>query len=284
MEKKTNKGLIGFVIVLVLLVLGMGGYIFYDKVLSKDKVIAKKEEKKQEENLSTEEKKTLEEKMQVIMQMDDSYDTPNRGLYYKKNSLAVADMSSKERLFLALKSIEPSVDELPMDPVEDGKKPYVLSEDKVKQAYKEMFGEDSSYKAESVVERTNGVAHEYNKENKTYEIYAQGVGGAFGLEYHYTIDHYEAYNTEVKVYVKSGLLLMAGMDETVQYEDTGSDEDTYNLYQPSKDINDTDSSFLVAKQIKLEEFDSYKDKLDTYVFTFKKTDGKFYFTKVEKEQ
>ena len=35
-EKKNNKGLVWLIVILIILVLGLVGYIVYDKVLSKD--------------------------------------------------------------------------------------------------------------------------------------------------------------------------------------------------------------------------------------------------------
>ncbi len=61
MEKKTNKGLIGLVIALTIIVLGLGGYIVYDKVLNTDKNNKEVNIKKGESNGDATEEKSIED-------------------------------------------------------------------------------------------------------------------------------------------------------------------------------------------------------------------------------
>ena len=59
-NQKSNKGLIALVVFLLLLVCGLGGYIYYDKVLNKETKEPKKTEKKVVEEKKEEEKKSYE--------------------------------------------------------------------------------------------------------------------------------------------------------------------------------------------------------------------------------
>ena len=66
MENKSNKGLIGLVVVLIIMVLGLGGYIVYDKVFS-----IEKENKKVEKETTN--KQIKEEKVEIKNQDVENY-------------------------------------------------------------------------------------------------------------------------------------------------------------------------------------------------------------------
>lgn len=70
MDRKKNTGLVVMVIILSLIIVGLGGFIIYDKVISKNTKIDKKVENKKEVNNN------------VILKLDETKDIVYSGITY----------------------------------------------------------------------------------------------------------------------------------------------------------------------------------------------------------
>ena len=68
-ENKTNKGLVVLVIILFILVLGLGTYIVYDKVINKDEVVSKTDSNDKKET----KKGIIKDESKEIVYSDNEY-------------------------------------------------------------------------------------------------------------------------------------------------------------------------------------------------------------------
>lgn len=278
MEKKSNKGLICLVIILIVLVLGLGGYIVYDKVLNVEKE-SNKEQEKQNENktediLSEEEKEQLNEKMQIIMEMDDEFDTPHFGYYYEEEQFLTSEMGNQEKIFLALRSLEPERINIPYHEEENA--PLIFTEEEVDKALKKIFGSKVVYKHEYSHRRFEGILRKYNSDKKQYEVNNTEVGSRFGVQTEYLITDYKKENNEAKLSVKAAIILS-------DFNEKG----TSSIYNPTHELGSDSKDDLVVANIKWEDsssLETYADKLDTYIFTFKQEEDNYYFYSVELEK
>lgn len=90
MEKGKSKGLIFLIIILMLLVLGLGGYIIYDKVMKDKNSSESINDKNEEKNTNLEKKENIEEDNNNTVKYEDStginYDELEKELIDKINS------------------------------------------------------------------------------------------------------------------------------------------------------------------------------------------------------
>ena len=98
MEKKTNKGLISLVVALTIIVLGLGGYIVYDKVLNIDKNNKEANVKKCKNNEDATEEKSIEDN--TVEQ-----DTATCALYKFDSNYQLTD-SDKEQIVASINKME----------------------------------------------------------------------------------------------------------------------------------------------------------------------------------
>lgn len=140
MEKKTNKGLIGFIIVLVLLVFGMSGYIFYDKVLSKPKAEEKKENAKTTEEIKNVDFTNVNDKIGCIF----SYITMIGKYDFQTDSEARLRFTEWV-LYYKDDSLGDKVDVVKSDDTFKGQSFYYIKKDDFKKVYNQIFGEKYNF-------------------------------------------------------------------------------------------------------------------------------------------
>ena len=273
-EKKSNKGLIGLVVVLIIMVLGLGGYIVYDKVLSTENETKKnnvEENEVEKSELSFDEaKKQIEKKMEYIMKMDDDFDSPDFEIYYSKDKVNVSDLSNIDRLFLAFKSIEPT--EIP----EYDEKHLTIKDNEIDTAMKNLFGENVKYNHESVCSKYTGICRKYDLAKKEYDIYSQAIGSR-GFKAKYKIINYTQDKNKIFVYIKSAVIapnLAEPLANMTIYNFPWHQTDNIIDSIRVDDIYDYD-------QIK---FDNYLDKIKTYKLTFINENNNYIFESIENEK
>ena len=98
MEKKKNKGLIGLVAILIIMVLGLGGYIVYDKVLNTGKNNKEANVKKCKNNEDVTKEKSIEDN--TVEQ-----DTDTCALYKFDSNYQLTD-SDKEQIVASINKME----------------------------------------------------------------------------------------------------------------------------------------------------------------------------------
>lgn len=261
-NKGKNKGLIGLVIVLIILVLSLGGYIVYDKVIEKENnkkenknITEKKEEKKEELSITSEEVTGLMKKISIT-----DIDTSLTGWYYQKDKITVDDMDNQIKLIIGLQDN--------YDVEEEFQENRTISKEDIRNSIKKILGDDIKYQDENINSSCYGTAANYNEKTKQYEL-TGGCGGVLIPLYKEKIS--KAYQTDktIEIYQKAIYVEFESVDEEGIKE---------NIYK-------TDRKTEIKKGILSEEdmdYSKYFDLSDEFKFTFTKQGNNYYFSSVEK--
>ena len=295
-KKKSNKGLICLVVILLLAVLGLGGYILVDK----DIIKLKKEEKKTEEKVEPKEVELDPESEEVVSLMKkalgvDDYSvfstcTSNLNVYRKGfdiNSVENADLDILVTHYIASVSSkdQPYYEKKEIDLGTGSEAPAgsygTLKNETYKNYVLEYFG--PKYKFEIPKEGYEFNSHlscgiyRYSKEYDCY-LNISACGGICPDMYINKLDKAVKNSTEDSIVVdfysfvlindteNGGSYLRNDIESTDNIAYYNSDEHVYDTMQNQKD----------------EIFAQYKDKAARYQFTFKKDGDNYYINKVEK--
>ncbi len=294
--KKSHGGAI-IIFLLVLIILGLVGYIAYDKGYL-DKYL-KKEETKEIENVETEIKdtniiKALDERLDILNNYKANLVDPTPDLYKKLNT---KDITDGEKLYSVLlymyvnkKGIVDNINNYPNFTYEEFKKEHNLTDedfdelafnpyydedyeadkvllfksDDVKKLYKEVYG----------VEPTNTVVENhfpyfyYEKEYDSYFVVLNG-GGACGIyfkqyNYKYTEDKDYAYIYTAVAYYNCEPYVYKDIELSKQVDEIPGD-----TFESAEEIVSSD---YVKNNM---------DKLNKYRVVFKKDGNNYVFEKVE---
>ena len=279
-----------FIIILILSVVGLGGYVVYDKYFNKEPIPPKTEKKEEKtENLDVTSKEVTSlfnniNKLSHAWTSEDYY-----GWLFKNDSLKVEDMSDELIVAVSLYNSElDCIDEKgdntcfqkPTNPNLDSIS--VISSDKVKANANIIFG-SITYDNTSVKSFDCTGNYKYNKENDQYikEAYGCGYGGSSYNTYEYRITKALKTSSALDMYVKVA----------PEYYEFGADVDA--------DGNDIDSSmryiysdFGKKNEIyKVEEIiydfnevlEKHGELLPVYKLHFENENGKYHFKSIEKQ-
>ena len=268
----------GVIIVLSLLVVGLGGYIVYDKCLNKTEN-TKTEEKKDEVTLLDVESPTVKElynKIDVFSidyQGDKTFKDEYYGYFYRNDKILASDISDSLKAMIAIK-------QLSSYEVEHGTYPSsytTINSSYVKNEVQNIFGKVSFQNANTPKYQCEQ-GYVYDASNDYYRMEAAGCGkvcGEFNHEISTTIVKAETVNDNVlNIYVKPQFYSLDG--------ECGDDDYAKSSYL-EKIYSDFNMTNLVATlNYDSKDDKSYMNKLDTYKFSFEKNGVDYYFKSVEK--
>ena len=264
-ERKNNTGLVVLVTVLVMLVIGMGAFIIYDKVINKTNepnIEENNEEKKELKEIS------INDKLITTLK----YPMDNFGLGYKTNwdykNIIIDNLSRADMMYTAEYDLEPIRQVEPDAGLND-----IYSAIQIENNFKKIFGPDIKYYNGDIEDGDYDCGHisEYNKDDNTYIAYGGCGGDTLGYIERISVT-YKAEKTDEYIYVYDYVqsVIIRPEDEN----DYNSDPAAYLL-----DHNDKETTKI--------EYDNYentiysmidKNEVDTYKWTFKKqSDGNYYF-------
>lgn len=242
-----NKNII--ITILLIVVLCLGGYLVFDKVIDKKDNNIKSDNKVQEnineENSTKEDENYDLEEAKKLMEI---YVTP-----YTANKI-FDGLSSTLKLKIAYKSL--NYDTFPEK----------ISYDEMNKAYKKLFGNGEVSKQYFVPTAFPCDSYYYDSAQNSY-IYkkSDGCGGAI-------------WNTNY--YIKSATVKDSSLNIVVYYYLTDPDGSNLYLYNDDNSYGDNLNKYKITSlnvnettdklQLTNEAFEKYKDKMDTFTFRFEK--------------
>lgn len=259
MEKKNNKGIAVTLVIAIFIILGLGGYIVYDKVLSTEKESKQEENKKEEVN---EEKKYEEiatdneliKKLMCRVNLTSLTSGDFAGYFYSKDRIINTDIDNDIKMFLAFHNIGKRIGD-------------TISQTQMKDSIKNIFGLDDNYK--DVKEGVGGCPWgKFDENTKSYKVMeCTGLGGSLIPYYETTIVKALKYEDKIEIFEKVIYIRYTDNDEKV-----------------SKNIYAADKKTIIDENIDGDNYNinNYLNELDSYKYTFNLEDGKYYFYSVEK--
>lgn len=270
LSKKTlGKGIITLISTLSVAVVGLSGYIVYDKFFSKN-TKAPVKEKAKTENKKTSTRKLNESEISELMTKIKTYNKYISSNYPIKN---ISDFS-KDKLFDF--SIKIMINE---DNSTDGDN---ISADKLDEIITKYFGNSIKLEHKDILcSNDNEILYNYNKENKTYSInynHPGHGGGAIGRDgYEHYIEGSISNETDIVISTKN---LYSGYCSDIcgpidsyykNFEDSVSGE---NPVIKKDNVND---DYLVTEN----DYDSIKDSIPITTYKFiKDKNGNYYLVSV----
>ncbi len=269
-KTKNSKGLVALVIVLILLVIGMGSYIIYDKVFNvkeSDKVVDKKETKKEEQiKISEEELEKYLATVPMVLEDDGNESGSNNDAYSgEKSTMETIDKTTTiyPMVFDKTNKVEDSVIRNSSDSEVRGFANKCTTEEELKNKLKETY--DYS---ELVNEFPYpGGAVKKSSDNLYCTFYGRG---AAGLEKVNKIIDYKTDNDELIVLEKAGFVTGEYYEFEV-FKTTKKDESVYK-YKVDENSELTNASSAGKNYIKENIQDFY-----TFKHTFKKGSNNNYY-------
>lgn len=257
--KKSNKGLI---VILILIILGLGGYICYDKLIMKEdssKVVENKEEDKndfQSEAIVNEPEviSALTEKLDLLVDFENFINDKNYWTIYTDLKL-----SNETKLHIAL--VNSNIYQIDVLEPENQNYDMFLTKESIEMIYEEIWGEE----IQDFEDFSGCPQYLYSEEHEEYYILWE-CGDVYNDQLHSYISKITENNGEYYVYQSVGVISFD--DKVTIYESA----DMKNLIKESNDYND---DFQITK-------DNYK-QFSEYRFTFKLDDsGVYKITNIER--
>lgn len=250
------------IIILAILVLGLGGYLVYDKVIDKDV----KEEVKEESSRQEKEEYTLIDRENESIQFLYSYrsiDSYMDKKLYTTEILKVEDRTAEEKYSMASKIFaKESHDGFN----EAGQTIELLENQKVKNAYERIFGPNTYKKPQSM---SSGCSEYkvYSKDNNYYIVEELGCGGPVPVIVE-NIDEVRKYEDRIEIrtsFCTQGIIEELATDENMKY----------HFYY--KDLDEKELIAKVAKNSNVDIFKEYKDKMNHMTYTYNLGEDGFYY-------
>lgn len=280
-QKNNNKILIILIVILLLVVVSLGGYVVYDKVISKtdDKDVKtelekqEKEKGEQETVLTQNEKDEISTKTSQILFLGRIYTEPvyvpkddecHNQVSFVKKTLDDGFISDGNKALLAL-SMAQGVK------VNDSRNK--KNEEEVRKIYKNYFGND--WKNIDVSNVSLCPSYSYDATNKVF-YEDMGCGGTSGTQ---VIVHKENY-------VLKGDTATVDIYLATMVSDLNNSDIAYVSSELEPRIDNLDKSKVLTTVNSANSYtltDTDKTKVNKYVVSFKKAaDGSFYFSSINK--
>lgn len=269
-DNKKNIGLIIAIVLLSMIVVGIGGYVIYDKVL-KDK-----DNNNENNNINNTEIKSLSITDPVVINLKypevNTFGGPSGTPRFVYKTMTLDSLERDYKMLSASKNIEG---------IDDGHESYTLDGNEIKSNYKAIFGPDTAYQ-DGVLEKS-GCCSIISYDLSTNQYVRSCACGGGGPEFKNQIRLHKAELQGEDIYTY--FYVQPFVDE--------SDEEAKGTYLYKREITnfinyESEATFFeyveYSKKIALDnrenEINSMMDKgeVDTYKFTFKKqSDGNYYF-------
>ena len=244
-KKKSNKGVI-VIIILIIALLGISGYIIYDKAINKEGIRKEKKEPEIKE-VTEEEKNTLLEQINVY--------TP-----YFADSYPITEKSTldnQEVLYFASMQLENKFSD--------------FMESDLEKVLEKYFGKDHPYVHEDIdCFAGDGVLYKYDSAKRTYEYEDMHAHGGKTI-YRSTVFFVEGKSEDDTTYkIQTQILYTTSAGDTVgprdrYYTSANQEYDDYILGPYGEDHEVTE-----------EEYQSIKNKIPITTFTFEKDEDNNY--------
>ena len=244
-KKKSNKGLI-VIIILIIALLGITGYIIYDKVINKEEIRKEKNEPEIKE-VTEEEKNTLLEQINVYTPyFADNYPIPEK-----------STLDNQEVLYFASMQLENKFSD--------------FMESDLEKVLEKYFGKDHPYVHEDIdCFAGDGVLYKYDSAKRTYEYEDMHAHGGKTI-YRSTVFFVEGKSEDDTTYkIQTQILYTTSAGDTVgprdrYYTSANQEYDDYILGPYGEDHEVTE-----------EEYQSIKNKIPITTFTFEKDEDNNY--------
>lgn len=287
--EKNNKLWLGILIgVLASLVVGLVGYIVYDKVLSNDvdEVVDTKDDFKNNDNndkeqvviidLSLDNSKVKNLSDKVIGVYTNNMMTSYEDYFYKKDRIAMSEEDMSFKLSLAAETVSGffGYDETNYDCNTGICGISFVSEELIKDAYFDLFGKEAYYERASFSVATcqGRDGYTWSQENNRYESEVSGgcgdaVCGGSESKLGYAKQIISSDIDKIELY------------EYFYYVQCLDDGEGSNIYSDYNKTNLIHVGYLNSEEV----FSKYKNQLGQYKYTFEKDKyGTYVFTSVEK--
>ena len=283
MEKKSNKGLIVFIIILILCIIGLVFYILVDKDIIK--LNSTTVENEQVENNKTNDDKNDENNVEVVI---DSENASIKNLFdnahyltisgidthiYRDGGYKVSEMSTEDKMLLLAKQWSPLVEQYSEGTSPNLTTTYYINENTLKNLFEKTFGPNTYSQATQITDGCLTLTYDANNKRYSYTGTA-GCGGTRAFEVYEIIISATKYNDRIEI-VSAAFYL----DQNNIYKDYNK---TTTLGSNPAPINTTTS-----QEARENTFNQYiqdnRDNLEQYTYTYTlNEDGFYYLTSVER--
>lgn len=262
-ERKNNTGLIILITVLVMLVLGLVGFIVYDKVINKDD--NELSNGKTNPDINESENSAIKQ-----LALDDMlvttliYPKHNRSIIFdwEYKNITIDSMGRTNMMRSAYADLTP---------IEANESLIIYSAEEIERNFKKIFGPDVEYQNGDIEGVDTCEINKYNKNDNTYSgLVGCGFDSVGYIESFSKAHKAEQQGDNIYVYYYVQSVKVRPGDEN----NFDADPVVYLLnqnYQETTKINYSDYKTTVNDML-------LKGEVDTYKWTFKKqSDGKYYF-------
>ena len=284
MEKKSNKGVIVLIVLLILCIIGLVFYILVDKDIIKlnNTTVANEQVEKNNTDDDNEEKDTgvkLDIENENIKYLFNNAHRPSIGpeaQIYRDGGYKVSEMSGEDKILLLYGQWKNYVKESSIEIDNNYNSMYYVNEADLKSIYERTFGPDTYSHVNSITDSYRCYTYTYDDENKRFfYVGANGCGGTTVFSVHEKIISATKYNDRIEIV--SAAFYINGMDNQMykDYNQTTSlgEYTYYNNNYTDEERNNLEDQYI----------DDNKDNLEQYTYTYTlNDDGFYYLTSVER--
>ena len=252
------------IIILILLVLGLGGFIVYDKLIAKPEEKNEKLTKINDVEINLNALYNIRDKMQLL---DYAFDNPQSPYFGTLNNIKKIEASKIDiglALYLSL-----------LPEMKENKILAYVPEEIIKNNFKKLFNDQLTYNV-SVINANNFYAFDYNQSTGLYAYYTN-------LSFDRNLAKYISLNEKTEI--KNDEIIVTQKKVFIEYTNISpkSLATSINLYydnSKAKNIGKlTLKNGIISKKELLSKFGS---KMKTYQYTFKeKNETEYYLQKIE---
>jgi len=261
------------IIILLLILVGIGGYWLYDKLTfdennNSDSNIEDKQEPTTENKKPTEDtnnEKTLNTNDQTVIELYNNvnvFEASFMGNYnnylYKYDSISVNELPNDVIVFMGIQNIKN----------DNNSSNLKFSAQEVKKGINNVFG-NINYTDVST-DSSSCENYVYNEVSKNFTLGESGCGGAYVPVKVDKLLSATKYNDRIEIVAAVVFGKSAGTEQP---------EGTYNYYS---DVNY--NNLLTTNDVSSFDINNYIDKTSQYKYTFKLENGNYYFKSIEKIQ
>ena len=284
MEKKSNKGLIVFTVILIICIIGLVFYILVDKDIIKLNSSTVESEQVEEDNTSEEKEDNQEVELSVdneniktlfnnAHQLSIVPETP----IYRDGGYKVSEMTTDQKMSLLsnqwVSRIETHLDYVGQtnDQITE------LSEEILKNLYEKTFGPNTYESVNQITDSTGCITLTYDATYKRYITKKEGgCGGTSAFGAHEKIISATKYNDRIEI-VSSAFYI------------DGESKQIYKDYNKTTSLGGLliDENTVSSEEERENTYNQYiednKDNLEQYTYTYNlNEDGFYYLTSVER--
>lgn len=216
-KKEKSSGKTVAIVILILIILGLGGYICYDKgLLIQGKTISSEKESKENKNSEDCEKiEVLETNDEKVL---DTINTISRGLgeycgiwdYFTDKKVTVNDISNEKVANIVLASLYDNK-------IIESREGTTFTKDQFDSVVKKYFGKDYKYTHKSLT--TTCPFYTYNEATATYTEGESGCGGTCGEKSQKRIVKVQKQGKTIEVYIRVLFSNLGDLDDVKYYKD-----------------------------------------------------------------